>query len=399
MVSSPAASLNANFKDSLMEMSTKSITQEDSVRVKVRRTAIWDDAKIKLNRFTYDHWSKSLRVQFVGESAVDEGGPRREFTALVHNMVMQSKLFEGTPEGKYFSNNFSALKDEDYKLYGKFCVWTLLQGCPAPSFFAKPVVDYIIYGSLEKVEGAIEYIPDSCTQICNFSNRLKNATDDEKLKEICESNIDILIDVGYTKPRLSLEDKEDIIKCLVLKTTIGDSMLAMAQFLDGLSLFGFLDIARKFPEDVRTLFQCQRKAILSAEVIDDMFVPQLSDKGSNNLSYEESILMNFTHFLEDLEAGAVKTTVLCTEDDTLTERMLQLEDFLQFATGSPSIPVLGFHASPSITFNHIDKYRKLSVSTCSLELNFPVNDRLMIYEQFKDEMCECIVSSPGFGQV
>ena len=58
--------------------------------------------------------------------------------------------------------------------------------------------------------------------------------------------------------------------------------------------------------------------------------------------------MNFTHFMEDLEAGAVTTTVLRKEDDTLTDTLLQLVDFLQFSTGFPSIPILGFHSSPSV---------------------------------------------------
>ena len=37
---------------------------------------IWEVAKIKLRRFDADHsWRKSLKVQVVGEPAVDEGGP------------------------------------------------------------------------------------------------------------------------------------------------------------------------------------------------------------------------------------------------------------------------------------------------------------------------------------
>ena len=127
---------------------------------------------------------------------------------------------------------------------------TLLQGYLAPSFFAKPVVDYIISGSLKKVEGALEYFPEICMQICNVSNHLKKTTDDEKLEESHKRSIDILLDVGYTNPRLPLEDREDIVTCLDSKTTIGDFMLTMSQFLEGLSLFGFLDMARKCPDNV-----------------------------------------------------------------------------------------------------------------------------------------------------
>ena len=388
-----------SFREAVQEISSKALSQEESVRVKVRRTSVWEDAKRKLKRFNAECWSKSLSVQFVGESAVDEGGPKREFTALVHSMVQKSKMFEGGLHERCFSNNFSALKEEDYKLYGKFCAWTLLQGCPAPSFFAPPVVDYIIFGTLEKVESCADYIPQSCPYICDFLTKLSKVNNDEQLREICDHNIEILLDVGYTKPKMALEDKDDIIKSLVWKTAIGNSMLAISQFVDGISMFGFLDVIRKYPEEARSLFQSAGKKSLSAEVIDDMFEPQLSDFGSNRRCYEESILMNFTHFLEDLEAGNVTANVLCLEDDAILERVLNLKDFLQFVTGSPTIPILGFDASPSIVFNHDDPNRKLSVSTCSLELRFPVNPNLLVYDSFRQEMIDCIISSPGFGQV
>ena len=80
-----------SFRDAVQEISSKALFQKESVRVKVRRMSVWEDAKRKLKRFSAaECWSKSLSVQFVGESAVDEGGPRQEFTALVHSMVQKS---------------------------------------------------------------------------------------------------------------------------------------------------------------------------------------------------------------------------------------------------------------------------------------------------------------------
>ena len=176
-------------------------------------------------------------------------------------------------------------------------------------------------------------------------------------------------------------------------------MLAISQFLDGISMFGLIDVIRKYPKEARSLFQSTGKTSISAEVIDDMFEPQLSDIGSNGRCYEEAILMNFTHFLEDVEAGNVRANVLCLEDDSIAERVLNLKDFLQFVTGTPTIPILGFDASPSIVFSHDDPNRKLTVSTCSLELRFPVNPNLLTYDSFRQEMSDCIIASPRFGQV
>ena len=84
-----ANNTNRSFREAVQEISSKALSQEELVRVKVRRTSVWDDAKTKLKRFNAEGWSKSLKVQFVGESAVDEGEPKREFTALVHSMVQQ----------------------------------------------------------------------------------------------------------------------------------------------------------------------------------------------------------------------------------------------------------------------------------------------------------------------
>ena len=112
---------------------------------------------------------------------------------------------------------------------------------------------------------------------------------------------------------------------------------------------------------------------LTAEMLDDLYTPKYSEIGSNRRVKEESVMMHFTHFLEDVEAGEAATTVLCPETDELSSMTLRLADILQFLTGSPSIPVLGFEANASVTFEHADVSRKLHVSTCSLELCFPVN--------------------------
>ena len=74
-----------SFAETLLATAKSHISKENFARIKVRRSMIWDDAKMKLRGFDADQsWSKLLKVQFVGEAAVDEGGPKREFTALVH---------------------------------------------------------------------------------------------------------------------------------------------------------------------------------------------------------------------------------------------------------------------------------------------------------------------------
>ena len=68
---------------------------------------------------------------------------------------------------------------------------------------------------------------------------------------------------------------------------------------------------------------------------------------------EEAIAVNFSRFLDEVEAGIVK----CTLEDPLTneksEVTLLLSDILQFVTGSPVIPVTGFDRKPKIIFSHV----------------------------------------------
>ena len=86
-----------------------------------------------------------------------------------------SCLFYGIDGLKCFTDNFAALKAKNFELYGKFCVWTILQGCTSPNFFAPPVVDYILYGTLEKVAFDVEYIADR--QIRDKLKELDSITD------------------------------------------------------------------------------------------------------------------------------------------------------------------------------------------------------------------------------
>eukprot|EP00794_Sanderia_malayensis_P011495 gene11495-12688_t len=86
---------------------------------------------------------------------------------------------------------------------------------------------------------------------------------------------------------------------------------------------------------------------------------KLSDSGSNRRNLEEELLMNFTHFLEDLEGDVVTAELLYPEDDSLSKIVLHLDDFLQCVTGSPKVPCLRFSTTPSIIFNHVDTKRKI----------------------------------------
>ena len=68
---------------------------EDAQSIIVRRFHIFADASCTFSRPTFNP-TKLLRVTFVGEAAVDEGGPCREFfRLLMQSAVSSSGIFEG----------------------------------------------------------------------------------------------------------------------------------------------------------------------------------------------------------------------------------------------------------------------------------------------------------------
>ena len=78
-------------------------------RITVRRGHILDDTLVAL-RSNFDE-KKHIRVRFLGEPAVDEGGPRREFFMLLMGAIANSSsLLDGPPNRRVLRHNTSAFQ-------------------------------------------------------------------------------------------------------------------------------------------------------------------------------------------------------------------------------------------------------------------------------------------------
>ena len=64
---------------------------EDVQRLHIRRSHLLSDALQQFSRKSFDV-TKMLKVSFIGESAVDAGGPRREFFYLVTHEIFKSSF-------------------------------------------------------------------------------------------------------------------------------------------------------------------------------------------------------------------------------------------------------------------------------------------------------------------
>ena len=123
-------------------------------RIKARRKHIWEDA---LNIFKRGiPASKHLRVTFLGEAAVDAGGPLWEFFRLLLGEISRNgSLFCGSDTTRVPLHNVAALTKQTFKYIGCMAGASLLNGGPAPNFFANIVADYILL-RIERVKVKLE---------------------------------------------------------------------------------------------------------------------------------------------------------------------------------------------------------------------------------------------------
>ncbi len=136
--------------------------KDNTYRITVRRNEIWKDSIQSFKR-SFDE-SKHLRFTFLGEPAVDDGGPKREFFMLFLNSLnSQENLLEGPLDKRVLRHNTSALDKNVYKSIGKIIALSVIHGGPGPAFLAKSVVNYI-FRSGTTFNVYIEDVPDQSIQ-------------------------------------------------------------------------------------------------------------------------------------------------------------------------------------------------------------------------------------------
>ena len=108
--------------------------------------------------------TKRLRVTFIGESAVDTGGPLREyFTILMRCIAQNNSLFCGKENSRVPMHNMLELERRTFYFIGSIVALSLVHGGPAPSFFSPAVADYIVHG-VQNVRATIDDVPDEQVQ-------------------------------------------------------------------------------------------------------------------------------------------------------------------------------------------------------------------------------------------
>ena len=311
----------------------------------------------------------------MGEAAVDEGWPKHELFCLLHKETISSKLFVGEEkQGKRFAHNLIAALGNEYYIYGVCCALAVINGAMGPQFFCPQVVDYILHGDIKMVQNTIDNLPNKSLK-CKLQ-QLSNTSNESVFEKEMSLIVSELHDsVGYISSNLSFQNKEEVLNSVALHYIITQNLCEINQFIDGLKSFGVLDVLRRNQNEARAILQVSHVK-LTAEVVDDLFLFELSPDGSNRNQNEKAILFNWSQLLEDVENGLASSEV---DDPYLNKEVhieITLEAILAFITGSTGIPPLGFSPQPTIIFDHVNTSKKLHVSTCSNTLYFPINESL-----------------------
>nr|XP_034330272.1 uncharacterized protein LOC117690353 [Crassostrea gigas] len=88
---------------------------------------------------------KTLEVQFYDETAIDQGGPRKEFLALILSAIKE----------KYFDKGLREFMAADYTVIGKLIGLSMLQNGPVPTIFDESTLNRLFSNnSSEEFESA-----------------------------------------------------------------------------------------------------------------------------------------------------------------------------------------------------------------------------------------------------
>lgn len=127
-------------------------------RLTIRRKFILEDSLHRLRNGA--NLSNPLKIVFVGEAGVDDGGPLREFLYGVITAVFRSeKYFCGPDLNRVPRHNVVELSKNSFYFIGALVALSLINGGPAPGCFTDAVADYFAYG-IKKVSACVMDIPD-----------------------------------------------------------------------------------------------------------------------------------------------------------------------------------------------------------------------------------------------
>eukprot|EP00794_Sanderia_malayensis_P010666 gene10666-11795_t len=389
-----ASKVEADSLQEILSERNKTFCKESIKKTKfsVRLRHAYVDTVKKMKLFQSDASLKPISVDFIGEVAVDDGGPLRELFTTIFDSAA-NHILSGQEKNYTIRHDAHKLESGEFEIYGKLIALSFLQGGPGPHNWCRPLANYVFGLDCSEI---------SITDISDFEVQEKlhlviKSQSQEELDNVL-LDFDARFEAGYNKLAVDMSDVEDLVKKVTRYFVISRQLEEIQQVCTGMASKGILQILRKYPKEaVEEFVHAPHK--VTAEMIKEMYVIQYdADVNSEHRQKEEDIIFWWYQFLDELEIGqAQELEVFDLSSSDKKAVKLTLLDVFRFLTGAKYLPSINIiKQKGKITFIHDCPGRRLSTSTCLFLLKFPVNERYCS-ELFSSNVVEDIMQSPGFG--
>ena len=279
------AAVHDSLGEALQENCTKFSRGTDRLNFYIQKSKVWrqvpnemQDNNVKTTQMT---------VRFIGEHAIDTGGPTREMFTIAFKQVAHSGITRGEVPNLTFMHDQQALKNCYFKVLGQLVALSLLKCGIAPHFFCPIIAHYIIGKEYKPVfSDLLAQLPEENRKVKEKLTSLL-ATESEESWNNEMSSFDERFDMAINNVSIPIDRKEEFAHS-VFKHIMISSIV-------GLSLFGILELLKQHPESaLNELTNC----IVTAVKILNAFVPTFSEMGSNQREKEETVMYNFNQFLK-----------------------------------------------------------------------------------------------------
>ena len=122
-------------------------------RLTVARDSVFEDSIAFFKERSFD-FSKTIKITFEGEPAIDGGGPLREyFTILLRTLLSSTsiRLFEGKDSCFLPIHNTDALRSNLFKVAGRMVTLSIIHGGPGLPIFSHAVFLYFQHGNPDEI--------------------------------------------------------------------------------------------------------------------------------------------------------------------------------------------------------------------------------------------------------
>ncbi len=121
---------------------------------------------------------------------------------------------------------------------------------------------------------------------------------------LTDDDFDFQYEIGVAKPicSLNLTHRDHIVQSSALHYSVLVVKAELDQLASGLRTLGILDLVQANPKLLRPLFTYMEPPPPTGGQIIDLFHPKLSPVGSNRRDDEESIVMLWVNYLQNIES-------------------------------------------------------------------------------------------------